>query len=245
MAILLILEIAIRFNVIDNSYFPPPSLVIGRCAELLTDALFLRDVGTTAWATVVGLAVAMLISIPLGIIMGSSRIAYAASRGIVELLRPIPSVALIPLAILLYGGGLNMKVSLIVYASVWPILFNAIYGAHDVEPLAKDTARSFGVNRLGTLWKVTLPHAAPFIATGVRVSAAIALVLAISAEFLAGGSGGLGSWMLKVSSVSGETGLIFAGITIAGLMGLALNGLLALVERRLFPWHHLMQEKNK
>jgi NitT/TauT family transport system permease protein len=245
LAILAMVELVVRLGWVNNTYFPPPSLMLLRVGQQLMDPAFLGDVAATSYATVLGLLVAIVVAVPLGIILGSSRLAYAAAKGIVELLRPIPSVALVPLAILVFGGGVNMKVSLIVYASIWPILFNAIYGAHDVEPLAKDTARSFGLKPWAILWRVTLPHAAPFIATGVRVAAAISLVLAISAELLAGGAQGLGTWMLQVEAVSGRTDLIFAGVTVAGILGLLLNGILTLIERRLFPWHRQMQGLDK
>src|SRR5690606_26463328 len=105
----------------------------------------------------------------------------------------IPSVALIPLAILILGQGTDMKVALVIYASVWPILFNTIYGVRDVDPVAKETARTFRLNRFGVLTRVSLPWAAPFAATGIRISAAIALIVTISAELLAGSASGIGS----------------------------------------------------
>jgi len=84
-------------------------------------------------------------------------------------------VLVIPLAILILGRGLDMRVSLIVYASIWPILFNTIYGIREVDPLAKETARIFGYGRVAILRLVSLRWASPFIYTGIRISAAIAL----------------------------------------------------------------------
>ena len=98
--------------------------------------------------------------------------------------RPIPSVALIPLAILLLGRGIDMRVALVAYASAWPILFNTITGVREVDPQARDTARAYGFNAGEVLARVTLPAAAPFIATGVRISAGIALILAVSTELI-------------------------------------------------------------
>ena len=238
-AIVILVEVLIRTDVVDSSYFPAPSTVLVRTGELLLDPDFLSDVGSTLIAAVIGLILAALIAIPLGIALGSFRYAYAGARSIVEMLRPIPSVALVPLAILLFGGSLGMKVSLIVYAAVWPILFNAIYGAHDVDKLAIETARSFGMKRGKILLRVTLPHAAPFIATGVRISAAIALVLAITAEFLGGGRDGLGKWLLESQLAGSRVDLMFAGILVAGVLGVALSASLSFIEGRLFPWYRL------
>lgn len=237
--VIVALELIVRLNVVDSSYFSPPSVIAGRVLELLTSPTFLADVGATLLAAAIGLLLACIIAIPAGITLGSFKLAYAGARSIVDMLRPIPSVALIPLAILLFGGSLGMKVSLILYASIWPILFNAIYGAHDVDKLAIETARTFGMNRFKILTRVTLPHAAPFIATGVRISAAIALVLAITAEFLGGGRDGIGKWMLEIQVAGSQTDLLLAGIFIAGLVGVAMSAVLSLIERKLFPWYRL------
>ena len=153
-----------------------------------------------------------------------------------EFLRPIPSVALIPLAILLFGQGLQLKTALIVYACTWPVLFNTIYGVQDVDPLAKDTARSFGFGRPAILARVTLPAATPFIATGVRVAAAIALILAISTELLAGAAGGIGTFILKESSGGEHADLVYAATAMTGVLGLVLNWALLTLERRALAW---------
>lgn len=232
-----VLETITRAGLVNESYLPPASSVLVATAQLLVEAEFLGHVGATMRAWGVGLGLAILVAVPLGITFGSSERVYRASRAVVELLRPIPSVALIPLAILVFGQGLSMKVALIVYASMWPILFNSIYGVHDVDPVAKDTARAFGFGRLAILRRVVLPSAAPFIYTGVRVAAAIALILAISAELLAGGSQGIGTWMLAVGSGSVDRTLVYAGTVVTGLLGLLINWVLVVGERRLFGWH--------
>ena len=85
-----------------------------------------------------------LIAIPLGVLFGLSERAYRASRAVVELIRPIPPVALIPLVVLVFGNGLEMKLVIVVFAAVWPILFNTMYGVHDVDKQGKEMARSLG-----------------------------------------------------------------------------------------------------
>jgi NitT/TauT family transport system permease protein len=151
-------------------------------------------------------------------------------------------VALIPLAILVYGQGAQMKIALVVYACVWPIFFNTIYGVRDVEPLAKETARIFRTSPVGVVTHVLLPSAAPFIATGIRIAAAIALIVTISAELLAGAASGIGSWILSMSSGGANLSLVYAGTIFAGALGLLLNALLVGVERRLFAWNTVEQE---
>jgi NitT/TauT family transport system permease protein len=130
-----------------------------------------------------------------------------------------------------------MKVILIVYAAVWPILFNTIYGMREVDPLSRETARAYGLGRTAILWRISLPAASPFISTGIRISAAIALILAISAELIAGGGLGIGTWMIANSETGVPRELLYAGIVVTGLIGLLMNAAMVAGERRLFAWH--------
>ncbi len=159
-----------------------------------------------------------------------------ATRAVVEFLRPIPSVALIPLAIVAMGGGSTTKIALAVYAAVWPILFNTIYALAEIDPLLLDTARSFGLSKARTMATVSLPHALPFIFTGIRLAASIALILIVSTEFLAGARTGIGTFILEASSGAGRMDLVLAGTTVAGVFGLAVNEALERLGRRLFRW---------
>jgi NitT/TauT family transport system permease protein len=231
-----ILEILTRAELVNPTYLPPASVVLVTTVQLLFDPEFLLNVGATMVAWSIGMIVASLVAIPLGLLLGSSWRSYLAATTAIEFLRPIPSVALIPLAILLMGRGLDMRVALITYASTWPILFNTIYGIREVDPVARDTARAFGFGRLAILWRVSLPSAAPFVYTGLRISAAIALILAISTELIAGGGPGIGTWMLANSQTGVPRELLYAGIVVSGLLGLAINSVMVSGERRLFAW---------
>lgn len=238
-ATLIILETLSRTGVLPATSLPPISVVLTEAFTLLGDAEFLSDIASTMGAWALGLGLAILVAVPLGLLLGSFRIAYQASSAVVELLRPIPSVALIPLAILVFGQGTDMKVALVFYASLWPIFFNTVYGVRDVDPVAKETARTFRMGRLEILGRISLPAAAPFIGTGVRISAAIALIVAISAELLAGSASGIGAFILRTSSGGGDTALVFAGTLIAGLLGVFINGVLVALENRAFAWQKM------
>ena len=150
----LIAEFITRLELVPQLYLPHASTVVRRMAELLQDPKFLKGVLATLEAWSVGLALSILITVPLGIWIGTSKLASTMTAPLIELMRPIPSVALIPIGILLWGQGFAMKVILVTYATSWPILFNTIYGVHDVDPIAVQTARCFGLNRLAIL----LPH---------------------------------------------------------------------------------------
>jgi NitT/TauT family transport system permease protein len=228
-------EALTRAELVNPRYLPPASTILARTVGLLADAAFLRDVGATLLAWAVGLGAAVAVAVPLGVLLGASARAYQATHALVEFLRPIPSVALIPLAILLFGQGAQMKVALVVYGSSWPVLFNTIYGMHSVDPLARDTARSFGLDRLSILLRVAVPSASPFIWTGVRVASAIALILVFSAEALAGGQEGIGVFMISAQQ-SGRQDLVYAATIVTGILGFLINWALVRVERRMFGW---------
>lgn len=236
-----VLEVLTRAEFVNPAYLPPASTIIARTAQILVDPAFLREVAGTMQAWAVGMVVVVAIGVPLGVLLGTSDRIYTAARALIEFLRPIPSVALIPLAILVFGRGPSMKTSLIIYAALWPVLFNTIYGMHGVEPVAIETARSFNLSRLQILRYVSLPSAAPFIYTGIRVATAIALILAISTELIAGGGQGIGTWMLA-RQVANQQQYVYAGTIVAGLLGLAINAVFIAGEKRLFSWHPRQRE---
>lgn len=237
-----VFEALTRAELVNARYLPPASTIVARTIELLVDPAFLRHVGSTMQAWAVGLGLAVSVSVPLGVLLGSSARAYRATHALVEFLRPIPSVALIPLAILLFGQGLQMKAALALYGSAWPVLFNTIYGMHGVDPLAKETARTLGYGRFSVLAHVALPSSAPFVWTGIRVAAAIALILVISAELLTGGTRGIGVYMIEVQS-GGQRGLVYAATIVTGIVGFLINWLLVRGERRLFGWQPALREE--
>src|SRR5262249_28854393 len=235
----LILEFMTSLEFVPPVYLPRASTVVRRMVELLQDPKFLSHVLATLYAWAVGLGLATLISVPIGILIGTSELAYKMSSPVIEFMRPIPSVALIPLGILLWGQGFSMKVILVAYAATWPILFNTVYGVHDVAPITVQTARCFGLNQSAILRRISLPSAAPFIFTGIRISASIGLIVVIGAELLASADSGIGSYILFVSSNGGQMDSVLAGAAIAGIIGAIINSALGLIDRRVFAWRYL------
>jgi ABC-type nitrate/sulfonate/bicarbonate transport system permease component len=229
------LELLTRTNAISSRHFPPPTEMFAALADEVTTGEFWAAVGNTLQGWALGLAVAAAIAVPVGIVIGSSRPLYRSLRAVIEFLRPIPSVALIPLAVLIWGSGLESKVFLAAFASTWPLLMQTLYGVQDVDPVATDTARSFGFSRPQRLLYVTLPSAVPYIATGVRISAAVALILAVTAELVIGAPG-LGR-EINIARQGGAVDIMYALIVVTGLLGWAVNVLFTRAERRVLHWH--------
>ncbi|MEV4805701.1 ABC transporter permease subunit [Nonomuraea sp. NPDC049421] len=220
------------------SWLPPAAGTLGRTAELAADPEFLAGLGGTLTAAALGLPLAVLIAVPAGLLLGTVPALEEMTRVFVEFLRPIPSVALIPLALFFIQPELNAEIALVAFAAAWPILINTLYGVRDADPLAKDTLRSFGFGRGAVVVWVLLPSAAPFVATGVRLAASVALILAISVEYVVGGSTGIGGFLIQASTGIGMDALtdVIAVLIWSGAIGLAANALLARAERRLFRW---------
>jgi NitT/TauT family transport system permease protein len=238
-AFFVLVEFITSLELVPAIYLPRASTVVYRMIELLQDPKFLNNVLATLHAWAIGLALAALISVPVGILIGTSDLAYRMTAPLIEFMRPIPSVALIPLGILLWGQGFLMKVILVTYATTWPILFNTVYGVHDVDPIAIQTARCFGMKRMAVLRRISLPSAAPFIFTGIRISASIGLIVVVGTELLASAESGIGSYILFVSSSGGHMDSVLAGAAIAGIVGVLINWVLGLVDRHAFAWRYL------
>ena len=235
LALLALWELVVQAGLVSDTSIPPATGALGELVNQFGDTAFWSAVGSTLEGWALGLGIAIALGVPLGLLIGSSRWAYRALRVPIEFLRPIPSVALIPLAVLIYGQGLQSKVFLAAFASFWPLLIQTIYGVQDVDPVATDTARSFGLGRAERMWRVTVPSAVPYIATGIRISSAVALILAVTAELVIGAAG-LGR-EINVARSGGNLDAMYALIVATGLLGWVLNLTTTAGERRVLHWH--------
>src|SRR5215208_4520250 len=185
------------------------------------------------WA--IGLLLAAVLAIPIGILLGVNDFAASAFRIPIEFLRPIPSAALIPLLFLTLGTTLESEVFLATFGAFWPLLVQTMYGARDVDPVAIDTARSFGVGKRERLLRITLPSAVPYIATGLRISSTVALILAFTAELFMG-TPGLGQ-LVNQAQAYGLTNQLYALAIATGFLGVAIHIVFSALERRALRWH--------
>jgi len=192
------------------------------------------SLAATVESLLIGLAIASTAGAVLGLAVGSSVWADAATDGIVRMMRPLPSLALIPIAILLAGLSTKMTVGLVAFAAFWPVFINTRYATRQVEPQLLDTGRALGFGRWELIWRVVVPSVAPAVATGVRVAAGVATVVTISVELVAG-TGGLGGYVLNEQQ-GGSTAAMYAGIVVGGLVGWLLSYGIGAVARRALRW---------
>jgi ABC-type nitrate/sulfonate/bicarbonate transport system permease component len=228
-------ELIPRAGLVSPRYLPPTSAMLGALGREAATPAFWRALLDTIEGWALGLAIAVAAGAVAGVAIGSRRGLRASTASTIEFLRPIPSVALIPVAVLLYGAQLRSTLLLVVYASFWPVLLQVIDGVGDVDPVARDTALSYRLPRWVKLRHLILPTALPYLITGVRLSAAVALILAITAELVIGAPG-LGH-EIEVARVSSAVPLLYALILVVGLLGVAVNVGFRAIERRVLAWH--------
>jgi ABC-type nitrate/sulfonate/bicarbonate transport system permease component len=206
-----------------------------KAAQLLTTEELWTGIGQTMQAWALGMVIALVLAVPTGIALGSNHLLFRSVRLIIEFLRPIPSVALIPLAILIAGTGITSKVGLAVFGAFWPLLVQCYYGMQDVDPVAQDTARSFRLGRLERFRRVSLPSAVPYIATGARIASAVVLIVVVSAEIVIGAPG-LGR-QIYVAQSAGAYEMTYAVTLLIGVLAWILSIGVSKIERRVLHWH--------
>ncbi|OIJ26814.1 hypothetical protein UG56_010700 [Nocardioides luteus] len=231
-------EVVARYDLLPRDVLPPASTTLVHAAQLLGDRSFLGQIGSTLWAALLGYVLALAIAVPAGLVLGLSDRLHAATATVVELIRPLPPVGLVPLLVLVVGQGIEMKAAVVALGCVWPLLINTIHGVHSTDGTAKATARSFGWSRGTVAIRVVWPSAVPSVLTGVRITVSVALILCVGAEFIGGSRDGLGSWLLQQSMLPGGIDTVCAGVVVAGALGLLVNGAVTALERRFAAWAH-------
>jgi ABC-type nitrate/sulfonate/bicarbonate transport system permease component len=229
----------------DTVFFPSPTEILGRARELwltgpathlfLSDALF-DDVVPSLARLLSGWFIAVIGGIAVGFAIGRIRWVAGFVDPMVHFARAIPPPALIPLFIVLLGIGDAMKVGLIAFGVVWPILLNTIDGVSSVEPQQLETGRAFRVGRIRRTFRIVLPAASPKIFAGLRVSLSIAVILMVISEMVAA-TDGIGFRVLQAQRGFRIVDM-WAGILLLSILGYALNAVLLGVEGRVLRWHH-------
>src|SRR5579883_1018623 len=230
-----LLEIVPRVGLVSPHYLPPFSVIMVALYKEVQSATFWIALGATLEAWAIGLAISLVGGIAIGIAIGSSHLLRTMTHSTIEFLRPIPSVALIPLAVLLFGTQLESTLILVVYASFWQVLIQVLYGVQDVDPVARETARSYGLGTWAQIRYVIWPTMLPYLMTGVRLAAAVALILAITSE-IAIDTEGLGREISQTES-GGAVTIMYAYVIVTGIIGVVVNVGARALERRVLSWH--------
>jgi ABC-type nitrate/sulfonate/bicarbonate transport system permease component len=228
-------EAAVRSGAIAFDYLPAPSAVFVAWVQLLLSGEMLVQTAHTLRAVLIGWVVASAIGIGLGLVLGFSALGRRYLLASLEVLRPLPAVAFLPLALLLFNFSLTTELVLIIYASIWPALINTMGGVMSVRARLYDVARTLRLSRAHTLIKVIMPAAAPAIVVGCRLSLGLTLVMAIIAEMLANPHGLGYAVVSELQAMQPQR--MFAYVFFIGLLAIALNGALIGLSRRFLRGH--------
>lgn len=234
LAAIAVWELSVVSGVVPATSVPTPLATVVRSWSLLGDGELWIPIWNTTLGWGLGLILCAVIGIPLGIIIGMSRFMTHSTRLLLDFLRTIPAVALIPVLLLTMGSTMEMKVLLVVSGSIWPLLTATIDGVRHVDPVAAETVRSLRLNTTRSVRFLVLPSALPFVFTGFRICAVMALMLTTAGEYL-GAAPGIGQEM-GIAQRAGAIDEMFVWLVIAGILGVALNALLLRAEKWLLPW---------
>jgi NitT/TauT family transport system permease protein/taurine transport system permease protein len=215
---------------------PPPSLVILAGWEALRSGVLLSHALASTERVLVAWGAVCIIAVPLGLAMGWWSRFNAYLTPLIELTRPIPPRAWIPISILWFGIGFEQNIFIIMIGCFFPVLLNTIHGVRSIDPVLVRAARNFCTREITILRRVVLPAALPNIFTGARIALGVAWMVLVAAELVAATSGH--GFMIEDARNFLRTDIIFVGMISIGCMGILMEGLLRLLQSRLLVWYH-------
>ncbi|RKT07416.1 NitT/TauT family transport system permease protein [Streptomyces sp. 3211.6] len=234
LALLALWEAAPRLGLVDATFLPPFSEVARAWWGLLADGQLGEHTRASLTRSFGGFAIAVLIAVPLGLLIGWYRPVAVFLGPLLELFRNTAALALLPVFVLLLGIGETSKVSIVVYACVWPVLLNTISAVGNADPTLVRLARSMDLSTPRLFQKVILPASVPAVFTGIRLAGAVSILVLVAAEMI-GAKAGLG-YLINASQFNFAIPQMYAGIVTISAIGVAFNQLLVAVERRLSLW---------
>ena len=232
--LLAVWQLAPEAGLVDTTFLPPLSKVLDAWWQLAQSGELWTDVHASLQRSLTGLGIALCVGVPVGLLIGWYPLAAELLSPVLVIFLNTAAIALLPVFTLILGIGETSKISIIVYASVWPILYNTISGVRTVDPLLIKSARSLGLSHLRLFQKVILPAAVPTIFTGVRLAGAASILVLVTTEMV-GAKAGLGYLILN-SQFNFQIPSMYAGILTVSVIGVLFNYLLLSLERRFSTW---------
>jgi ABC-type nitrate/sulfonate/bicarbonate transport system permease component len=233
-ALLALWEASARLGWVNSSNWPPVSGVVLALIKGWTNGELLALTASTLRRMALGYAIGCAAGIVLGSLLAVDRWARYALNPLVEILRPIPAPAIVPMLILFLGVDDLLKVVVVALACFFPVFLNTLSGIAGMDSVLIETARTFRISRLRTLTRVILPAATPMIAAGMRIAIGIALVVTVISEMIAG-SAGLGYYIVQMQYAMRPEPM-YAAIVSLSATGYLLNRAFVTLERRWIPW---------
>jgi ABC-type nitrate/sulfonate/bicarbonate transport system permease component len=218
----------------DSPYYPRPSTWWDELVKLWRDGSLTPAVGATIETFAISLVVATILGALVGALIGAWGIMHKALNPTLEFLRAMPSATVVPIFVLLIGYDQRMKVAVVVFTAIWPIMLNVMSAVRDINPVLMDTAATLHLNWFDRSRKVLFPSLLPAILLGVRVAAPIALIITLLVEILTGVSG-VGA-LIATAQTNFQSATVFGLVVVAGFFGLLVNALVAFIEGYVFRY---------
>ncbi|HBZ56587.1 MAG TPA: ABC transporter permease [Syntrophobacteraceae bacterium] len=220
---------------VDSNLFPSIGTIGASLFRLSTSFELIHHVLDSIQRILIGFLLGSAVGYLLGFICGLSDSTYGLLEMSIEFLRPIPSVILIPIAILFLGIGNLLNVGVIAWACSWPVFVNTMDGVRSVDNILLNTARMLGLNYWAIVREIYMPASLPQVLTGLRVGLGIAVAVGVITEMVVSATG-IGSFILG-SSLSFRVPEMYAGVVTVGLLGYLLNRVFVIIERHASKWN--------
>jgi ABC-type nitrate/sulfonate/bicarbonate transport system permease component len=219
-----------------NFYFPPLSKILDSLVEEWFGPRLADDVWPSLMRLAAGYFIAAIVGITLGVLIGTYKRLRDLLEPVLEFFRAIPPPVIVPILMLIFGIENTMKIVVIAFGCMWPILLNTAEGVRAVDSVLSDTARTYRISGVARLRNLILPAASPQIAAGLRQGLSVAIILMVISELFAA-SDGLGFAIVQAQR-SFAIPEMWAGMIMLGLLGFLLSLLFRLVENRWLAWYH-------
>jgi ABC-type nitrate/sulfonate/bicarbonate transport system permease component len=225
---------------LNLEYVPPPNEVYDAFIDSFmrpdptTGRVMWDNIAASLQRVALGFAIAFVIAVPLGLLMGFSRTMEDFSKPIVEVFRPIPPIAWVPILAIALGAVLG-PVMVVFIGVFFPVLSNVIFGVKSIDPILPEAAKTLGANRPSMFSKVIFPYTIPYIMTGIRIGLGIGWMCIVAAEMIIAIGGGVGQYIIFKSQTS-QYDYMFAGMIVVAILGLLTTELSGVIERRVSKW---------
>jgi len=233
-AIIAIWELLCDIGYVNIRILPSPYVVLITLYHLIISGSILFDMLTSLWRVIVGFLIAVFLGIVTGYFTATNKKASDFLTPLIEILRPIPPVAFIPLSILWFGIGNAPAYFLVAFGSFFPIFTNTFYGIKSVNKIHIDAALCLGASRKQLVFDVIIPAAMPFITVGLKTGIGVAWFCVIAAE-LVGAQSGLG-YMIQLNRLTLQSENVIAGMVMIGLIGFLMSRMMVFIQKKLVPW---------
>lgn len=227
-------ELSVRLELVNPAAVPTLGATIVDLIGLLSLPGFWVTLGYTLRSAFVGLALAIVIALPFGVAIASSEWLQRITSATIDAIRPVPPIVLLPIALLVIGGGLGFKTILILQGALWALLLQTAYGVRSMDPVVVDVTNSYRIDPVRKLFLVRIPAAAPVIFSGIRLAASTAFGVSVMSE-LVGGERGLGG-ILAVAQSANNVERVYSITIVTGLVGLLIAWGFGKLQQRLVVW---------